>query len=132
MLNKQKLDGRHFVALMLIIVGFIHLLPMAGISGVESLLKLYGMQISDPNLEILMRHRAVLFGVLGSFLIYSAFRPALQGLALTAGFVSVTTFLLLAQRVGDYNALIGRVVTADVIALGCLVLAFLVYLRHRK
>jgi hypothetical protein len=70
-----------------------------------------------------MRHRAVLFGLLGAFLVYAAFRPELQAIALVAGFVSVVSFLAIAWSVGGYNAAIGRVVTADLVALACLIIA---------
>ena len=61
---------------MLIIVGIIHLLPLMGVSRSEKLSTLYGLFFSDPNLLILMRHRAVLFGMLGVFFIFTAFKPA--------------------------------------------------------
>ena len=47
---------------------------------------LYGIPIDEPNLAILMRHRAVLFGLLGVFMLIAAFRPLYQPLALIAGF----------------------------------------------
>jgi hypothetical protein len=60
---------------------------------------------------------------LGAFLVYAAFRPELQAIALVAGFVSVVSFLAIAWSVGGYNAAIGRVVTADLVALACLIIA---------
>ena len=111
---------RSLISLMLIITGIIHLLPLSGVLGVERLSVLYGMAFSDPNLVILMRHRAVLFGLLGLFFIAAAFKPAWQPLAFVAGFTSVVSFLWLAWSVGGYNAQLGRVVIADIAALGCL------------
>ncbi len=64
----------------------------------------------------------MLFGLLGAFLVFAAFRPALQGIAFVAGFVSVLSFLWLAWSVGHHNAQIGRVVAADWVALACLVM----------
>lgn len=64
-----------------------------------------------------MRHRAVLFGLLGAFMIFAAFRPSWQAPAFVAGFVSVVSFLWLALSVADYNAGIGRVFAADLAAL---------------
>jgi hypothetical protein len=106
---------------MLVIVGIIHLLPLSGVLGAEKLATLYGIPVNEPNLEILMRHRAVLFGLLGAFLVYAAFRPAFHLIALVAGFASVGSFLWLAASVGGYNAAVGRVYMADLIALACLV-----------
>lgn len=113
---------RHLVSVMLLVAGIIHLLPLSGALGTERLAALYGLDFDDPNLAILMRHRAVLFGLLGALLIVAAFRPELQGVALVAGFASVLAFLYLAWSVGSYNAQIGRIFTADVVALVCLVI----------
>ena len=87
-------------------------------SKAERLAGLYGLParlLEDPNLVILMRHRAVLFGLLGGFLLLAAFRPNLQAIALVMGFASVLSFLGLAWSAGPHNAAIGRVVTADLI-----------------
>lgn len=118
---------RHVVAAMFVIVGVIHLLPLSGVLGGERLAVLYGVSISDPNLVILMRHRAVLFGLLGLFFFFAAFRPSMQPAAFIASFVSVLSFLFIAWAVGGYNAQIGRVVAADIVALVCLVIAVAAY-----
>ena len=65
----------------------------------------------------------VLFGLLGVFLSYAAFKPAIQPLALIAGGVSVGSFLWLALATGGYNAAIHKVVIADWIAAACLLIA---------
>jgi hypothetical protein len=113
---------------MLLIVGIIHLLPLSGASGAARLGALYGGDFAEPNLAILMRHRAVLFGLLGAFIVLAAFAPTLQALALVAGFVSVGSFLVIARSVGSYNPPLARVVTVDLIALACLILATAGYL----
>lgn len=111
---------RHLTTLSLIVVAAIHLLPLAGVMGGAKLTALYGVSIDDPNLDILMRHRAVLFGLLGAFLLCAAFVPKYQPAALLAGWVSVIAFLVLAATTGGYNAQVARVVVADWVALGCL------------
>jgi len=55
------------------------------------------------------------------FLLFAAFRGAFQLLAFIAGFVSVVSFLYLAWSVGTYDAQLGRVFLADVVARVCLV-----------
>ena len=114
--------SRHVVSATLVITGVIHLLPLSGVLGADQLAKLYGMPFGEPNLQILMRHRAVLFGLLSAVLSASAFMPALQTAAFIAGFASVVSFLWLAWSVGGYNSQISRVVVADVVALVCLVI----------
>lgn len=123
---------KHLVSAMLFVVGVIHLLPLSGVLGAERLAALYGLSFSEPNLEILMRHRAVLFGLLGAYLVFAAFRPRHQGLALLGAAISVVSFLYLAWSVGGYNALIGRVFVADVIALACLIIASLALIQLRR
>jgi len=118
---------KYVVSTMLVIVGLIHLLPLSGVLGSASLASLYGLQVNDPNLQILLRHRAVLFGLLGFFFVFAAFKPALQGMALISGFVSVVSFLVLAWSVGHYNAQVSRVFTADLLALGCLMVGGAAY-----
>lgn len=119
---------RFILPIMLLVVGIIHILPLSGVLSAARLFELYGMTFDDPNLEILMRHRAVLFGLLGIFLICSAFMPSLQLPALIAGFLSVVSFLYLSYTVGGYNEQVNRIVIADKIALVCLVIALISYL----
>jgi hypothetical protein len=115
----------------LFVVGIIHVLPLAGVAGAPRLSALYGIPVAEPNLELLLRHRAVLFGVLGGLCIAAAFRPALQGVTLVAAATSVVSFLVLARVVGGYNAQVGHVVAADWVALGALALGAVAYWRLR-
>lgn len=112
---------RYLVPLMLVVVAVIHLMPLVGVLGVDRLQSLYGLSIDDRNLEILMRHRAVLFGMLGGLLLVAAFYAPLRTTAFILGFVSVLSFLALSYAVGGYNAQLARVFMADVIALVCLI-----------
>ena len=123
---------RYLVSAMLAIVAIIHLLPLSGAIGSERLASLYGISFDEPNIAILMRHRAVLFGLLGLFMLFAAFAPRFQVAAFVLGFVSVVSFLWLASSVGGYNAAVGRIVTADIVALVCLVVgaAAYAYARH--
>ncbi|NVM86448.1 hypothetical protein FHT32_000071 [Variovorax sp. SG517] len=119
---------RYIVPVALFLVGIIHILPLAGVLGAARLHGLYGIGVAEPNLEILLRHRAVLFALLGLFLCQAAFRPSHQAMALLAGVASVASFLLLAAMVGGYNAQLARVFAVDVAALALLVLAGGVFL----
>ncbi|TWC37724.1 hypothetical protein FBY03_10758 [Pseudomonas sp. SJZ079] len=119
------------VSALLIIAGLIHLLPVTGVLGAERLAALYGLAVQEPNLLILLRSRAVLFGLLGALLIYAAWRPALQPIALFGGLVSVLTFLFLAYGSPSYNDALRRVVIADWLALACLLIALTLYFIAR-
>ena len=123
---------RYITTAALLVVAIIHLLPLVGALGGGRLSTLYGVAVTEPNLAILMRHRAVLFGLLGVFLLFAAFRPALQPMAFVAGFVSVVSFLVLAGTVGGYNGQVARVVLADWVALVCLIVGLGAYLFRVK
>jgi hypothetical protein len=99
----------------LIIVGLINLYPLVGVISSEQLMQLYGVQIETKELFILMRHRAILFGLLGAFILFSAFKDSLQLLACIAGLVSMLSFVMLAYVTGDYGDAIQKIVMIDVI-----------------
>jgi hypothetical protein len=102
----------------LLLVACVHLPPLVGVLGVPRLEALYGIDVAGPELEILMRHRAVLFGLLGGYQLFAVFRPAHRTAAFVAGFVSLAAFLALAWSVGGYGSTLARVVMIDVVALG--------------
>ena len=80
---------------MLLVAGVIHLLPLPGALGAGALARLYGLEpaaLADPNLALLLRHRAVLFGVVGALLVAAA--SLLLGLDLVLGLESKDTVLL--------------------------------------
>ena len=87
----------------LIVAGLIHFLPVTGVIGAERLTRMYAMPFTDPNLLILMRHRAVMLGLLGGFVLYGAFRPAMQVPAIALGAVSLASIVGLAWSTGGYN-----------------------------
>jgi hypothetical protein len=120
--------SERIITCLLLVVAVIHLLPLGGFFGREWLSALYGVDITNSNLQILMRHRAVLFGILGTLFAYAAFNPNLQVIAFIAAFVSLTSFFFLSFSVGEFNEAIRKVVIADVVASICLGLAVIVYL----
>jgi hypothetical protein len=113
-------------ALVPVLLGFVavlHLLPAVGVLSAARLESLYGVALREPNLLLLMRHRAVLFAALGLLLGAAAVREELRGAALACGFASVASFLLLARSGGPYNAALRRVARVDLAALAALVAA---------
>jgi hypothetical protein len=108
---------------LVLLAAVVNLLPVLGVLSTARLEFLYGLLIQDPNLAILMRHRAVLFGIVGGLLAVSAFHPPLRALGIGAGLVSMLSFVAIAVSVGGYNALLSRVVWVDVVAALGLVIA---------
>lgn len=123
---------RHITRLALIVVAVIHLLPVAGVLGPAQLASAYGIDITGPDLEILMRHRALLFGIVAGLCLLAALRPLYTTLALVVALASVLSFLVLAQIVGGYGEAIGRVVLADCVALAALLVAAFSHAQTRR
>lgn len=111
------------VSLILFILAVIHLLPVMGVLGSDSLTRLYGVSVSDSNTEILLRHRAVLFAIIGLFLLLSVFKREYQPIAICIGLISVASFLFLAWSIEGLNSEISRVVKVDWVALVLLLVA---------
>jgi hypothetical protein len=114
---------RALVTVLLLLAAAANLLPVLGALSTARLEALYGVVIQDTNLAILMRHRAVLFGIVGSLLAVAAFHAPVRPLAIPAGLVSMLAFIAIAGSVGDYNPLLRRVVIVDVAASVALVAA---------
>ena len=121
---------RYVVPVVLVLVAIIHALPLLGVGGGARLASLYGIADMDASLDVLMRHRAVLFGLLAAFLAYAAFKPELHGLALLGATVSVVTFLAFALMGDGYNTAVATVVRVDAVAAVLLVLGWAVHLAR--
>ena len=120
---------KHVVTAIFMLVGLINFLPVLGVLGAAHLETLYGLPITNDDLLLLLRHRAALFGLLGAFIIASAFRDSWRNLAAAAGFASMLSFMLLALPLSEHGAALQRVFWIDVIA--CVLLAFGSW-RHNK
>ena len=112
---------------LMLVVALIHLLPISGFFGIERLTSLYDVEINGADMEILMRHRAILFGILGGFLAYAAFRPAMQPIAFLAAFISLSSFFYLTVSVTGFSEAIRKIIIADIVASVCLVGAIVLY-----
>lgn len=113
---------------LVLVAAAINLAPVMGAASAERMTALYGVGLGDPNLEILMRHRAVLFGLVGGLLLVAAFHPPLHATAYTVGFVSMISFLVIAWLVGGYSAQIQRVMLIDLVGIVALAGAGFVHL----
>lgn len=124
---------RYVISAGFVVAAIIHLIPLSGVLGGEKLTALYGIPINEPNLVILMRHRAVLFGILGVFLLVAAFVPEYQVAGFIAGFISIVSFFVLTWFAGGHNDKIGRIFAGDVIAFIGLLVSLAAYIfEHRR
>ena len=120
------------ITALLILVAIINLLPLIGIISAEKLSGLYGIPAHEANLQILLRHRALLFGIIGGFIFFAAFNPSYQIAAMVMALFSMLGFILLVQQVGGSNELLRRVMMVDVVGLFLLVASVVLYvLKHR-
>jgi hypothetical protein len=111
----QQLVSRA-VAAVLVFVGLVNFLPILGVLGPERLRTLYGVAFEDANVVLLMRHRAVLLGLVGGFVIASGFLPSLRTPAFILGLASMLSFIALAWMEKGFTAEIQKVVVIDVVA----------------
>lgn len=107
---------RALVWLGLVVATVVHLLPLWGVLSSANLETLYGVPITGNDLQLLMRHRAAMFGILGAFTLVAMFRPALRAPALALAFASLAAFLALAWLVAPHNDALARVARIDVFA----------------
>jgi len=111
------------VTTLYLVAALINLVPVSGVFGAARLEALYGMPFADPNLLVLMRHRAVLFGIVGVLLAVAAFMPGVRTVAAIAGFVSMCSYIVVVWLVGpnEINDALRRVLWVDVVGVVVLV-----------
>jgi hypothetical protein len=113
----------------LVAAGLVHLLPAAGLLGARALERLYGVAIDDADLLLMLRHRALLFGLLGAGLLAAVVVPALRTALLTAGLLSTAGFCLLALPFAELSPALRRVALIDLPLVPALALALYAQLR---
>lgn len=102
-----------YVLLALVLVGLGNVLPLVGVLSAARLQALYGVAIEDPVLLLLMRHRALLFGLLGGFVLASIAWPSWRVPALWLALLSMLGFVLLAGWDGQGSLAIRKVFWVD-------------------
>ena len=111
------------ISLCLIVVGIINFLPVFGLFSNKSLESAYSITIADNNSSILMRHRALLFGLIGGFTILAAFVEKYQDAAIVIAGISMVGFIILGYSTGEYNSAISRIMLIDWIGVALLLTA---------
>ncbi|TDU26716.1 hypothetical protein DFR24_3746 [Panacagrimonas perspica] len=116
-----------FLAFALASSGVVHLLPAVGVLSAQRLHGLYGVNAHDAVTLLLLRHRAVLFGILGVAFLAAAFLPAWRVGAGGVALFSMLSFVALAKD-GVAVPSIRRIVRIDVVLSAMLGVALLLRL----
>lgn len=122
---------RMLVVVLFVLVGLINFGPIVGVLGAGPLAELYGITVSDPDLLLLLRHRAMLFGLIGTLLLVAAFRRGLRNLAATLGMVSMVSFCVLALPLDSLSPALQRVFWIDVVAIALLAVGWWIGAREQ-
>jgi len=120
------------ISILLLLVGIINVMPLIGILSIEHINKLYALTITDSNLIILMQHRALLFGLLGGFIIFAAFNSTYQMAATILAFTSMAGFILIAWNTANYNSAINKIIIFDVIGLCLLGIVAILFILQKN
>jgi hypothetical protein len=119
-------------SILLVAAGILNLVPVIGALSAEQLTSMYGIVIDSPDLETLMRHRAVMLGLTGAFLLLAAFRPPLQIAAASIGLASMSSFVLIARLVGENGDAIDNVMMADIAGSVAAAIALVIAIRGTR
>ena len=112
----------------LFITGVINFLPSLFALLPEKIATSYGVEVPNANYELLLRHRAVLFGIVGGLMIYSAISKNNYDLSVLIGMVSMVSFVILYfLSKGEINAELNKVFKADLVGIGVLAIGYLLF-----
>lgn len=115
-----------FFRICLGIAGFINAAPVALAFLPEKISSSYGIELMSPSLELLLRHRAILFGLVGGLMIYSAITKKHYSLAVLIGFISMLSFVLFGQLIdGAMNPELSKVMWIDIVGIVILMIGYL-------
>lgn len=114
-----------------LITGIINFVPLAGVTGDALLQSSYGIEIASSELSLLLRHRAVLFGIVGGLLLTAAFKPRLRTTASICGMVSMASFAVLYLLTGPGAPELAGVFRADIVGIAVLATAWFLNARSQ-
>lgn len=119
-------------AVILFIVGIINLLPVIVFFDATRTAGLYGLPVEGETLTILMRHRAVLLGLVGTTLIAAAVKPEFRILAIALALISKFAFVFLTFTRANFTAEVRQVALIDVGAIVLLMAVLVIHFRRTR
>jgi len=121
--------SNYFVAVSYLLAGIVNTIPAIGVISSARLVSLYGVDIVSDDMSLLLRHRAVLFLIVGLLLLISVFVDSLRLISGLAGLLSMVSFVLLAWSLPDINPYLQRIVTVDIVVSVLLVVGLILHQR---
>jgi len=117
----------------LFIAGLINLLPALLAFLPDKISNSYGIDIPNSNYELLLRHRAILFGIIGGLMIFSAIVKKHYEISTIAGLISMLSFILLYFLIDKgINSELKKVMMIDIVATAILCMGLLLFLLKSK
>jgi hypothetical protein len=107
------LAGGSVIPSLLVLVGLVQTLPLVGAAGGAALRRLYGEVPQEGPTALLLRHRAVLLGLVGLLLLAAAAWPELRWLAVGMGLASKLSYVALVGGTGERSPELRRIAWID-------------------
>jgi hypothetical protein len=116
---------RRVATVLIVAVGLVQAAPIVG-AVASDFDAFYGVSVADdPNLLILLRSRAVYYGIVGIFLLYAVWRRQYLGPAMLLAGTGLGSYALHAVLEPDHNGKLGALIVIDLVAVACLVIAWI-------
>jgi len=112
----------------LFLAGIINFIPSILAFLPKKINQSYGVEVPNQNYELLLRHRAVLFGIIGSVMIFSAVSQLYYELSVIIGMVSMVSFIILFKGIkGTINSELTKVMKIDIVGIIILLVGYMLY-----
>ncbi|WP_280255173.1 hypothetical protein [Nocardia wallacei] len=105
---------------LLVVAGLINTVPALGALSVGKAYAACGISPGGSDVAVLLRHRAVLFAIIGIGLVVAAFRPNLRAAAIGANAISFAGFLAVVSAEHPVDSELVRVAIVDLVGLAVL------------
>ena len=111
----------------LFISGVINFMPSLLAFWSNKISSSYGIDIPNSNDELLLRHRAVMLGIIGGVMIFSAISKKYYSLSVSIGLISMVSFIILYALVGNINPELQKVMKIDIAGILILLIGYSLY-----
>jgi len=119
---------KNLIAIGFFIAAVINLAPGVGLLSNEWLYSLYGVEGLNGDLSLLLRHRAVLFVIVGGLLLTGVFVERVRLITGLAGLASMCSFIVLYVTVPETGAELKRVMYVDIAGAVPLAVALIIHI----